>query len=92
LIFLAISPVTPHRNALQHHRADRQTPKSKHPQRKMRLKCSRNRHKPCTFSSAVADAAIRRNIFSRAASRDQTAVSTLIFEAHLKNRKAHVIL
>ena len=30
--------------------------------------------------------------FSRAASRDQTAVSTLIFEAHLKNRKAHVIL
>jgi hypothetical protein len=50
------------------------------------------RHKPCTFSPAVAKAAIRRQTFSRVSSRDQTAVLTLIFEAHLKNRKAHVIL
>jgi len=40
----------------------------------------------------VAMAAIRRQTFSRVSSRDQTAVLTLIFEAHLKNRKAHVIL
>jgi hypothetical protein len=58
----------------------------------MRLKCGHGQHKPCTFPPAVAKAAIRRETFSRAASRDQTAVSTLIFEAHLKNRKAHVIL
>jgi hypothetical protein len=44
------------------------------------------------ISSTYGKRSHPQNIFSRAASRDQTAVKPLIFEAHLKNRKAHVIL